>query len=178
MGYAAQYYFAHNHFPCWQYVPHYNTMDAWKSSMWNPINIPVWLLGSKLKRAESFCAQRGAILSSMRQKHIRSCQVLFWTLWSNTHAALIFSPLIMQCNQEKKKCFMFSWCFFFFFLPEDSDDCEQRRFPFKSKASGGLLSREIYCYILVKNRFTTCLVVTYTTCCVLDRNCCPLMDVF
>lgn len=41
---------------------------------------------------ESFCAQRGGILSGMRQKHARSCQVLFWTLWSNNHASLIFSP--------------------------------------------------------------------------------------
>lgn len=109
------YYFAHNRLPCWPHVPYYNTMDAWKSSMWNPINIPVWLLGSKLKRAESFCAQRGGILSGMRQNHARSCQVLFWTLWSNNHASLIFSPLIMQCNREEMS-FMASWRWCF--LPE------------------------------------------------------------
>lgn len=50
--------------------------------------------------------------------------------------------------------------------------------PVKSKTSGGLLTREIYCYVLVKNRFTTWLVMTYTACCILDRNCSLLMDVF
>lgn len=155
------------------------------SSMWNPINIPVWLLGSKLKRAESFCAQRGGILSSMRQKHARSCQVLFWTLWSNNHAALIFSPLIMQCNLKKRA----SWVpEDDLFLPEASDDCGHSGLhlhvfgmqlsPVKSKASGGLVTRAIYCYILVKNTFTPCLLVPYTTCCVLGKNCSPLIDVF
>lgn len=146
--------------------------------MWNPINIPVWLLGSKLKRAESFCAQRGGILFSMRQKHARSCQVLFWTLWSNNHAALIFSPLIMQCNWKKRASWVLEDDVF---LPEDSDGCGQRELhlhvfgmqlsPVESNASGALLTREIYCDILVKNRFTTCLVMTYTTCS-------PLIDVF
>lgn len=101
---------------------------------------------------ESFCAQRGGILSGMRQKHARSCQVLFWTLWSHNHASLIFSPLIMQCDQDKnnlhgllqmiaRSCL--SWfrglqCFFHW---------EQHIW--------SLPTREIYCYILVRSRFTT-----------------------
>lgn len=109
---------------------------------------------------ESFCAQRGGILSGMRQKHARSCQVLFWTLWSNNHASLIFSPDYAMWPGQKKNLLGLLQ------MIAGSCPCWFRSFPcffHWEQHIQCLLTREIYCYILVGSRFTTW---KYCVCCV------------
>lgn len=104
------YYFAHNRLPCWPHVPYYNTMDAWKSCMWNPRNIPVWLLGSKLEwvfvhSEAAFYPAWGRNTQGQAKSYFGLSEVITMHLW--------FSHLIMQCYLDKKKS---SWA--------PADDCQ------------------------------------------------------
>lgn len=95
------YYFAHNRLPCWPHVPYYNTMNPWKSCMWNPRNNPVWLLGSKMERVFLCAARRHFIRREAETRKVMPSLILDSEVIT---MHLILSPLIMQydCKKQNK----------------------------------------------------------------------------